>query len=94
MKKCPSCGFENQEPALRCPECGGYYSKVIELIDQAAAEEEKNTWPARYRRIIQSGNKKQALASEIRQIVGGLSGQAKLALFVIFVFVFALVFAF
>ncbi len=94
MKKCPYCGFENQEPTPRCPECGGYYSKIIELIDQAAAEEEKNSGAARYRRIIQSGNIKQAIISEIRQIVDGLSGQAKLTLWVVFVFVFALVFAF
>jgi len=94
MKKCLACGFKSQESALRCPQCGSYYSKIIELIDQAASEEEKNTWSARYRRIIQSGAIKQALAAEIRQMADGLSGQARLTLFVIFVFVFALVFAF
>lgn len=94
MKKCPSCGFENQKPDIRCPECGSYYSTIIELIDKEATEEEKNTWAARFRRILQSGNRRQAFVAEIRQITGELTVQAKLTLFVIFVFVFALVFGF
>jgi len=92
MKKCPSCGYENPVDDMRCPKCGSYYSKIIELIDKEAAEEEKNTWRGRYRRVVASGNIKQAIASEFAQVVSTLPMKTKFTLFVIFVFVFALVF--
>lgn len=93
MKKCPSCGYENPANDMRCPKCGSYYSKIIELIDKEAAEEEKNTWRERYRRMVASGNIKQAIASELTQMISILPMKTKFTLFVIFVFVFALVFA-
>lgn len=93
MKKCPSCGYESSVDAIRCPKCGSYYSKIIELIDKEAAEEEKNTWRGRYQRIVASGHIKQAIASEFVQVLSALPMKTKFALFVIFVFVFALVFA-
>jgi len=91
MKHCPSCGHERNNNDMRCPECGRFYSRVIELIDEAAADEEKNTLRGRCQRILDSGNIKQALLLEWRQIRAGLSRQALFALFVIFAFVFALI---
>lgn len=72
---------------MRCPECGGFYSKAVELIDQAAAEEAAQTFAGRCRRIVASGHIRQALLAEWQ----ALPGQAKFSLWVIFVFVFALV---
>lgn len=91
MKKCPSCGHENNAADLRCPECGSYYSKIIELIEQEVADEEKNTWRGRYERIVSSGNIKQALLLEWAKLRAGLTKQAWFVLLVIFVFVFALI---
>lgn len=76
---------------MRCPECGSFYSKIIEMIDEVAADEEQNTLRGRYQRILHSGNIKQAALFEWKQIKAGLSKQAWFALFVIFVFVFALI---
>lgn len=91
MKKCPSCGHESEIPEIKCPACGNYYSKIIELIDEEAENEEKHSFRGRCKRILDSGNIRQQLANELRAIVAGLSKKAKFTLFIIFVFIFALV---
>ncbi len=94
MKICPACSHENPTPAMRCPKCGAYYSKIIELIDKEVAEEQQHTWSARYRRVAKSGNVRRAVILEIRHTMAGLPLRSKLVLGVIFIFVFALVFGF
>jgi predicted ATP-dependent serine protease len=91
MPTCPSCGFVNAKNEMRCPECGSFYSKVIELIDQQAAEEELQSFRGQVKRILSSGNVKQALLAEWHKFKGALTPQAKFSLLVIFVFVFALI---
>ena len=91
MKKCPSCGYESNNNDMRCPECGSFYSKVIEMIDEVAADEEQKTLRGRYRRLLDSDNIKQAVLIEWQQIKTELSIKAWFALFVIFAFVFALI---
>ncbi|MDO9103854.1 MAG: hypothetical protein Q7U57_02710 [Methylovulum sp.] len=91
MNLCPSCGHEHDNNAVRCPECGSFYSKIIEMIDAEAADEEKHTLRGRCKRILDSGDIKLALLQEWQQIKAGLSKQALFALFVIFAFVFALI---
>jgi uncharacterized membrane protein YvbJ len=91
MKKCPACGHENPLPEKKCPKCGSYYSKIIELIDQEAAAEEEQSFRGQCRRIFQADNVKLALKAEVKRWWAGLGGRAKFTLFVIFVFVFALV---
>lgn len=91
MKKCPACGHESSLDETKCPKCGSYYSKIIELIDKVAAEEEEQSFRGRCRRILQADNVKLALKAELKHWWAGLGGRAKFTLFVIFVFVFALV---
>lgn len=91
MPKCPSCGYENNITEMRCPECGSFYSKVIEMIAHEAADEELHTFRGQCKRILNSGNIKQSVLVELRKIKAGLSPKAKLSLFVIFAFVFALI---
>lgn len=91
MKQCPSCGHERNNTDIRCPECGRFYSRIIELIDQEAENEEKSTLRGRCKRILNSGNIKQELRVEWETIKAGLTKKAWFALFVIFVFVFALI---
>ncbi len=91
MKKCPSCGYESNNNDMRCPECGSFYSKVIEMIDEVAADEEQKTLRGRCRRLLDSDDIKQAILFEWQQIKTDLSTQAWFALFVIFAFVFALI---
>jgi len=76
---------------MRCPECGSFYSKVIELIEQEAVAEENSTLKGRCKRILNSGNIKQAFLAEVKQAFAVLTWQAKFSLFVVFAFVFALV---
>lgn len=91
MKKCPVCGHENPLDETKCPKCGSYYSKIIELLDKEAADEEERSFRGQCRRIFQSGNVKLALKAEAERWWSGLGLRAKFTLFVIFVFVFALV---
>lgn len=91
MRKCPACGHENPLSETKCPKCGSYYSKIIELIDQEAADEEERSFRGRCRRIFGAENVKLALKAEVERGWAGLGGRAKFTLFVIFVFVFALV---
>lgn len=91
MKKCPACGHENPLDETQCPKCGRYYSKIIELLDQAAAEEEAQSFRGQCRRIFQADNVRLALKTELTRWWAGLGVRAKFTLFVIFVFVFALV---
>ncbi|GAB6140364.1 hypothetical protein JCM14076_10930 [Methylosoma difficile] len=91
MPTCPSCGFVNANNEMRCPECGGFYSKVLELIDQEATEEELQTFQGRLKRILSSGSIKKGLSAEWHAFKESLTPQAKFALYVIFAFVFALV---
>ena len=93
MKKCPSCHYQVDTVDLRCSECGAYYSKIIELIEQEVADEEKYTLRARYRRILAAKTIKQGLLSEFSLLNSELSQQAKWVLLVIFIFIFAMVFA-
>jgi len=90
MKKCQFCGHLNPRQEARCPECGQYYSKIIESIERIAAEEAFNTWPARVQRIMQASNKKHACQQEWRYFFGTLTTQAKFTLLFIMLFVFAL----
>lgn len=91
MKKCPSCGHESESPEMKCPACGNYYSKVIELIAEEEENEEKNSFKGRCKRVFYSDNVKHELLTELRSILTDLSSKAKFTLFVVFVFVFALV---
>lgn len=91
MKQCPACGHERNNTDIRCPECGRFYSKVLELIEEEALNEEKSTFRGRCKRILNSGNINQAMRAELASIIAGLSKKALFALFVIFVFVFALI---
>ena len=91
MNTCPSCGHQRLEHSLTCPECGRFYSKIIELIEQQALEEMQNTWQARWQRIYRADNKRHALRQEWQQLTAQLSSQAWLALTVIGLFVFALI---
>lgn len=93
MKKCPDCGHSSQTTDFRCPECGSYYSKIIELIDQTAEEEARYTWQARWQRVMDAEQKRPALQRELAQFRSELSPQASMVLIVVFMFVFALVFA-
>jgi uncharacterized membrane protein YvbJ len=92
MKKCPHCGHEHDNTAaLQCPKCGGFYSKIIELIEEEAADEERNSFRGRCLRIWHSGRIWQETKAEVRAFIKGLPLTAKFTLFVIATFVFALI---
>ena len=91
MNKCSICGHERNDQDMKCPECGSFYSKVAEIIAEQEAQEEMQTLRGRCRRILASDDVKQALLEELKLIWTGLTKTGVFALFVIFVFVFALV---
>lgn len=91
MNKCSVCGHQHNDQDLKCPECGTFYSKVAEIIAEQEALEEMQTLRGRCKRIFASDDIKQALMNELKQMWTGLTKTGVFALFVIFVFVFALI---
>ncbi len=91
MNKCSVCGHERNDRDMKCPECGSFYSKIAEIIAEQEAQEEMQTFRGRCKRILNSGDVKHELLAELRLIRKGLTNRGMFALFVIFVFVFALV---
>lgn len=91
MRKCSVCGYEGDVRDMKCPECGSFYSKVAEIIAEQEALEEMRSLRGRCRKILASDDVKQALLTELKRVWAGLTKQGVFALFVIFVFVFALV---
>jgi len=91
MNKCSVCGHERKGRDMKCPECGSFYSKIVEIIAEQEAQEEMQTFRGRCKRILSSDDMKQALLAELKLIKQGLSKKGMFALFVIFVFVFALI---
>ena len=88
MKICASCGHQDYDNVMRCSQCGQYYSKIIEMIDEIAKDEEGHTWRGRLKRIRASGNIRQALLDEWRQFWSTLTLQARFTLVVIGLFIF------
>lgn len=91
MSKCPTCGADRLPGATVCPVCGRFYSKIIELIAAEEADEERRSWRGRLKRIVGADDVRAALKNEVKLAVAGLNTKARFTLFVIFVFVFALV---
>lgn len=91
MDKCLTCGHQRNDHDMKCPECGHYYSKIIELIAEQEAQEEMQTLRGHCKRILNSGHVKREVLAELKLAKEGLSKKGKFALFVIFVFVFALI---
>ncbi len=76
---------------MKCPECGNFYSKIAEIIAEQEAQEEMRTLRGRCKRILASHEVRQALLEEFKRLWAGLTETGVFALFVIFVFVFALI---
>jgi len=91
MNNCPSCGHERSKTEVRCPECGVFYPTIAELLAEEEAYEAAHSWRGRWQKIYTAPDRKQALLAEIKQFWAGLSIKGKFSLFVIFVFVFALI---
>lgn len=91
MKKCSSCGHESDSSEIKCPACGSYYSKIIELIAEEEENEEQNSFKGRCKRIFHAENVRDELINELISIKAGLSNKARFTIFVVFVFIFALV---
>jgi hypothetical protein len=91
MSNCPSCGQERIKTDLRCSGCGAFYSKLAELIAEEEAYEAEHSFQGRWQKILDAPDKKQAIFAELKRFVAGLSIKARFSLFVIFVFVFALI---
>ena len=91
MNNCRFCGHERSTSELRCPECGVFYPTIAELIAEEEAYEAAHSFRGHCQKILDAPDRKQALLAELKQFAAGLSTRAWFTLFVIFVFVFALV---
>ncbi len=91
MNQCSVCGHERNDRDIKCPECGSFYSKITQIIAEQEALEEMQTFRGRCKKILNSDDVKQALLAELKRMKSELTNQGMFALFVIFVFVFALV---
>jgi hypothetical protein len=91
MNNCPSCGHERSKTETRCPACGAFYPTIAELLAEEEAYEAAHSWRGRWQKIWGATDRKQAVLEECKQFWTGLSLTGKFSLFVIFVFVFALI---
>ncbi len=91
MMNCPVCGHQRHDREVKCPECGNFYSKIVEIISEYEAQEEMQTFRGRCKRIFGSDDIKGAIRLELMQMWAGLTKKGVFALFVIFVFVFFLI---
>lgn len=89
MPQCPSCGFNNKD-AIKCTQCGRYFSKAMEIISTEAEQEELETFEGRWKRILQSGDIKNQAFTELQQFKESLTLnlKGKFTLYVIVAFVF------
>ncbi len=90
MNKCPSCGWVRTEGAVKCAQCGRFFSKVMEIISAEEAEEELLTFRGQCKRILQSGDIKGELLAEYKRFKEGLSRKGLFTLYVIVAFIFLL----
>ena len=93
MVKCPNCGYQLENKAMQCPECGSFYSKIAELIAAEEADEELHSFKGQCKRIMAAENVKQALLDEVKQFKAGLSLKAKFTMYLIIAFVVAMTLA-
>jgi hypothetical protein len=91
MNNCRVCGHERRISELRCPECGAFYPTIAELIAEEEAYEAEHSFRGHCQKILNAPDRKRALLAELKHFAAGLSTRAWFTLFVIFVFVFALV---
>lgn len=91
MHKCSVCGHENHGSDIKCPKCGHFYSKITQIIAEQEAQEELQTLRGRCKKILHADNVKLALLAELKRMRAELTKKGMFALFVIFVFVFALI---
>ena len=91
MNKCPSCGHERNDRDMKCPQCGGFYSKIDEILAEQEAHEEMHSFRGRCKRIINADDVKRELLAELKLIKAGLTKKSLFTIYVIIAFVFALV---
>ncbi|MDO9140273.1 MAG: hypothetical protein Q7U38_08130 [Methylobacter sp.] len=91
MHKCSLCGHEDNGNGIKCPKCGHFYSKISQIIAEQEAQEELQTFRGRCKKILNADNPKLELLAELKRMRAELTKTGLFALFVIFVFVFALV---
>jgi hypothetical protein len=73
MKTCPSCECERVADQTRCPECGAYYSKIVQLIAEEEAYEAEHSFSGRWKKMWNAPNRKQAVLAELKLFWQGLS---------------------
>lgn len=91
MNNCPHCGYQPAHIEQPCPECGRYATKIAELIAEQEADALAHSWRGQYQKIIHAPDKSQACLATFKKIWQSLPNKARFTLFVIFVFVFALI---
>lgn len=92
MSNCPHCGHERlDQTEQKCPKCGHFYSKILELIAEEEAYEFEHSWQGRWQRFRNADSTKQAIINEFKLITADWSLTAWFSLFVVFAFIFALI---
>jgi predicted ATP-dependent serine protease len=91
MNNCRFCGHERSKTEPRCPACGAFYPTIADLIAEEEAYEAAHSFRGYCQKIWDAPDRKQALLTELKQFAAGLSTKAWFTLFVIFVFMFALI---
>lgn len=91
MNKCPQCGQQRKADEYRCLFCGCFYSQLDEILAAEEAATERKSFKGRLKAIKKADNAKQALMEELHDIRRSTPNKTLFTLFVIFVFIFALI---
>ena len=90
MKNCPKCGQPRQGEAYKCQTCDVFYSQLDEILYADQKKQKLTTIEGRLKHAWASKNRRQAVLEELRTSYQQLPLQAKVAIWTIGFFVFAL----
>jgi hypothetical protein len=79
------------EADIKCAKCGNYFSKIIQLIEEEQAYEQEHSLQGSYQRVKDAPSLRHGLVAETKLFFSKLDKKAKFTLFVVFVFVFAMI---
>ena len=93
IKKCVQCGHIRETLETRCPNCGSLNAKIDGILAREEAEHQRHTLAGRLKTLLNAENKREAFFVQFKSVKDSLPEQSLFILFVVFVFVFALIFS-
>lgn len=93
QKKCVQCGYPKETLETRCPNCGSLNSKIDDILAREEIELQRHTLSGRFKAVLNAENRREEFFVHLKSIKESLPEQSLFIIFVVFVFIFALVFS-